>query len=80
MSYTHLSKAQLIERIHELESQTLQAQVAVVRKEAKLAWEDLLKMMQWLYNSGAASRKALVNAPAYQGAVSFVQQRVAAFN
>lgn len=73
MSYTNLTKAQLIERIQELEQQSFQARLGLVKRELFLAWEDLTKVVRWFYDSGVQTRKAVQGDKLYQAAVASVR-------
>ena len=57
MNYTKQNKAQLIERIHELEDQTLDGTLRHISREAALLANDLLALSHAVYGAGATLRK-----------------------
>jgi len=59
MTYTRLNKSQLVELVEKLESETLQAKLAVVKKEAILLGKDVMKAIKFTYELGARTRKLL---------------------
>jgi hypothetical protein len=73
VNYSSLTKTQLIARIEELEQKTLEAKVALVKKEVVLAWEDLTRVVRWFYESGVQTRKAIQSDQLLQGVLSSVR-------
>ena len=59
MNYNKLTKAQLIERVQELEKQTLQYKLESFIIESQLLLEDLYKAIQYVYTLGCKTRRAV---------------------
>lgn len=59
MNYNKLTKAQLIERINELEKETLQYKFENFIVESQLLLEDLYKAIQYVYTLGCKTRRAV---------------------
>lgn len=59
MNYKKLNKAQLIERIEELEAQSITRRVTRFNEEARLLANDLLKSAKYIFNLGAETRRAV---------------------
>lgn len=59
MNYNRLTKAQLIERVQELERQTLQYKFENFIIESQLLLEDLYKAIQYIYELGCKTRRAV---------------------
>ena len=59
MDYNKLTKAQLIEKIKQLETQTLQYKFENFVIESQLLMEDLYKAIEYVYCLGAKSYKAV---------------------
>lgn len=59
MNYKQLNKAQLIGRIQELEAQSLEARAERFVQEVKLLAEDLMKSIEYVFNLGADTRRAV---------------------
>ena len=75
MNYKNMSKAQLIERIEELEKQTIQYKLDSFVIESQLLLEDLLKATKFMYELGCKTRKAI--GPIDVQRVSLLQPQVA---
>lgn len=56
MNYNKLTKAQLIDRINELETQTIQYKVDNFVLESQLLMEDMVRVIKFLFNKGASVR------------------------
>jgi hypothetical protein len=59
MNYQKQTKAQLIQRVEQLESQTLTARFDQLIQEVKLMANDFLKLIEYTYNTGAATSRML---------------------
>lgn len=59
MDYNKLTKAQLIERVQELEKQTVQYKLESFVIESQLLIEDLYKAIQFVYTLGCKTRRAV---------------------
>lgn len=59
MNYKRLNKAQLIERIEQLETQSLEARAERFVQEVRLMADDLLKSIEYVFNLGADTRRAV---------------------
>lgn len=57
MNYNKLTKAQLIERIHELETQTIEYKLESFALESQLLVEDLLKVGRYIFELGARAKR-----------------------
>ena len=75
MNYKSMTKAQLIERIEELEKQTIQYKLDSFVIESQLLLEDLLKATKFMYELGCKARKAI--GPIDVNRVSLLQPQVA---
>lgn len=59
MTYTRLTKAALLDRVAELEKQTVSGQLHRVQQELQALGRDVLSLVAATYNAGAALRKYL---------------------
>lgn len=63
MNYNKLTKAQLIERINELETQSIQYKVDNFVLESQLFLEDMIHVIKFLFNKGASARRSFQESP-----------------
>ena len=61
MNYQKLTKAQLIDRIEELEKQTIQYKVNSIASETKALMSDVVKLVFTIYMLGVKTRSAYDN-------------------
>lgn len=59
MTYSRLTKSQLLDKIEELESQTLSSTLNNVINELKLLAKDIQKAVAFTYNAGVECRAQL---------------------
>ena len=59
MNYNALTKAQLIDKVKKLEQQTVSARMEQLMSEAKLMADDLVKLVQYIYNLGVSTHDTL---------------------
>ena len=54
-----MTKAELLEHVERLESNSLEGKVENFLNESKLLGEDLMKMIAYVFNLGASTRRHL---------------------